>query len=1725
MRQIGHVSYITSAKQSSVLPLDSHKIRCAYATVTMAVIAFGAFIPSFVMAGTLTARPAYALNNNLACNCVIFRFDDIQDYWIAPVQKAVMDKFLEKNQKVSLGIIMNYIGKDVNIMSKVDEGASRGLFELDLHGWNHVDYSTLSPQDQENTLFSAHDKLETLFGVNSPVFITPYNKFNNSTLNAMENIQLKVISAEQDNDPYPWYKADGSGSDIKDSFGIYHLPETTTYAEHPPSSIVYIPESQIIAEVNSNIATYGYAVITIHPQDFAIMNGGVYTSQPDPQRIAELDRLIDAVLAQDHTIKNFQDLVGFTQQQALDKVPPTVIAPADIVIVSSGTLTNVTLGNPTVTDNADPQPTVTNNAPAGGFPLGTTVVTYEADDASGNSAYATQFVTIVQSTDAKVPKVATFLPLAGTVFSGPTSGVTINLSGMSMDYEILGGTQTNSLSPSTSSAAKTSSLSAVTFTTAGAVNGTLILRQAITLEAATTISAGTPVKTTTADAGLTLGTITASVAPGTGSSSTTHLLTLNIPFATTGQVTAKKIGVISTPLTLGSAQTSTVATGIGSPDLRINSGNAGGSGVKTVEVRVIPAGASSGDPYKQASPGGEHDWSTWTYSVLVKPSNLDVNHQTTLIARATDYFGNQAWYTIPITVNLSGTVDTSAPTMLPPPPRTVEASGPLTNVTLGFPTVSDNVTPTGSIVVTNNAPSAGFPIGVTTVTWTAKDAALNTATVTQKVTVKDTSKPTIKASNDILTGSTGPKTLVPLGSPVVSDLADPSPIMTNNAPTDGFPLGTTNVTWTATDHSGNIATDVQKVIIANDNQPPSITAPADISVQATGSITVIPLGEPTVSDNVDPNPIVTNNAPSGNEGTGFPIGTTIVTWTAMDHFGNLASADQIVNVLETIPPTFVEPPDKTVLSRGTLTPVYLTPPIVTDNADSHPTIVNNVTSSPDHIAMLPIGTKVVHWTATDASGNSASIDQEITVSDKAVVMTFDDEFKSQFTTAKPILDQYGFKATYFIITSRVGQGPGVMTWDDIRLLNATGDDIESHTVNHLHMNTLSLADLIYEVKQSGIELNNHGYDARIFTYPFNEGEQNKTLVGEIAKNYDLGRLGVANTMLLECNAWDISITNQTDCRTYDESGNVNYGTRYTIKAWTHNALDMAIQDQNEIYQLFVNEVNSPTHNVNGKIVEIPVLEYHSIDTAHTESSTNPTLFANEMQYLHDNDFVVLTMDDLAYNSTSNTLYIKQEPLHDSEAPFIQAPADVGIAKTGILTQVSLGQPVVGDNRDRPLDIEVTNNAPAAGFPVGMTTVTWTAMDSSGNTATATQRVYVLNSADTIDASVAITTPTSGANIVGTPKAVKVTVQGTASDAQSQVAKVEVRSDLPADISYILATPNAPGDWSTWSVNLYFRTQGPETLVARVIDVFGNVDTVSMPINVTFAVDTLPPSITAPPNVTVMATGALTSVSLGTPAVIDDTDPAPTVTSNAPAGGFSPGTTTVTWTARDASNNIATATQNVTVTDTGLPTVAITSPANNAVIVGPTGNVDVNLAGTASDSSSGIQKVEVKSGAAGAVFQMATPGSPGNWTTWSAVLNFATPGPQTIIAKATDNAGNTQQFTIAVSISFTSDATKPTISISSPLNNAVMTGPASGVAISITGSASDFGSGLNAVELKLGAGAYKSVTPMTPGDWSSWSSQLTIKSSGTYTIIARATDNARNQQWAILTITVNLGVGP
>ncbi|AZV55240.1 polysaccharide deacetylase family protein [Clostridium sp. AWRP] len=88
------------------------------------------------------------------------------------------------------------------------------------------------------------------------------------------------------------------------------------------------------------------------------------------------------------------------------------------------------------------------------------------------------------------------------------------------------------------------------------------------------------------------------------------------------------------------------------------------------------------------------------------------------------------------------------------------------------------------------------------------------------------------------------------------------------------------------------------------------------------------------------------------------------------------------------------------------------------------------------------------------------------VPNKSVVITLDDGYKDNYENAFPILKEFGFKATVFMITSSVNNEKDFLTSSELKQMDSYGMDIESHTVNHDKLDRLTYDKQIQTLKDS-----------------------------------------------------------------------------------------------------------------------------------------------------------------------------------------------------------------------------------------------------------------------------------------------------------------------------------------------------------------------------------------------------------------------------------------------------------------------------------------------------------------------------------------------------------------------------------------------------------------------------------------------------------------------------------
>ena len=288
-----------------------------------------------------------------------------------------------------------------------------------------------------------------------------------------------------------------------------------------------------------------------------------------------------------------------------------------------------------------------------------------------------------------------------------------------------------------------------------------------------------------------------------------------------------------------------------------------------------------------------------------------------------------------------------------------------------------------------------YPVGTTTVTWRATDSDSRLASCPQRVIVTNTDAPTISCPTNrtftaapgtcektVLIEDLGTPSTTPFGLPLTAERSDS---LSLGAP---YPVGQTVITWTATDSFGRSVSCDQTITVTGtgDTSPPVLSVPPDVLAFTSSCSALLDdeLGVATATDDCSSSVNITRTGvPAGFV---FPTGTTNVTYKATDGSGNMTTGIQHVTVKESpaIPPTVTAPANVladtgpgaticgTVVSDATLG-------VATAN-DNCPGVTIARTGVPAG-NVFPVGTTTVIYTATDASGNTASANQTVTVTD------------------------------------------------------------------------------------------------------------------------------------------------------------------------------------------------------------------------------------------------------------------------------------------------------------------------------------------------------------------------------------------------------------------------------------------------------------------------------------------------------------------------------------------------------------------------------------------------------------------------------------------------------------------------------------------------------------------------------------------------------------------------
>jgi len=393
------------------------------------------------------------------------------------------------------------------------------------------------------------------------------------------------------------------------------------------------------------------------------------------------------------------------------------------------------------------------------------------------------------------------------------------------------------------------------------------------------------------------------------------------------------------------------------------------------------------------------------------------------------------------TVTSSVNKDTTGPAVSVPASITVDADSadgtPASNAAiaafLGEATAADATD--GSVAVTNDAPAV-FPVGATTVTFSASDVLGNVGSNTAIVTVEDQSPPVINAPTVFVVLGTEAglsateQTIVDfIASVTATDKVDGVLASITNDGPEFYPFGETSVTFTAVDAAGNQATATTVVNVSLDPIAPELTIADSISINVDMPNSVLASSEPVIAEFIDAAAATDNKDDDStliitNDGLDeYPVGETVITFSVSDAAGNTTtkSASITLVVLDTdgdglpdfyetangldpedasdasgdadgdgisnldeyaggtdpnkdeLPPELTIPADISMAATGRMTEVALGAASAVDNKDGA------LSPTPSATGPFKSGMYAITWAISDAAGNSSIAVQSVEI--------------------------------------------------------------------------------------------------------------------------------------------------------------------------------------------------------------------------------------------------------------------------------------------------------------------------------------------------------------------------------------------------------------------------------------------------------------------------------------------------------------------------------------------------------------------------------------------------------------------------------------------------------------------------------------------------------------------------------------------------------------------------
>jgi hypothetical protein len=958
-------------------------------------------------------------------------------------------------------------------------------------------------------------------------------------------------------------------------------------------------------------------------------------------------------------------------------------------------------------------------------------------------------------------------------------------------------------------------------------------------------------------------------------------------------------------------------------------------------------------------------------------------------------------------------------------------------VTYPTPTATDACEGAETVTCT---PASGstFPVGNNTVTCTAGDSSGNTGTCSFTVTVPDKTAPVVTCPGAI-TKSNDPNqcSAVVTYNASASDACEAALTPTCNPPSGStFPVGTTTVTCTASDSSGNTGTCGFTVTV-KDTQAPSLSCPSNKTVECPGDTSPTATGQATATDNCGSATVTSSDSIVAGCGN---TKTITRTWTATDPSGNNTNCTQTITVVDTTAPVLSGvPADTTVECNAVPAAATVT---ASDNCDGSVAVSFSQTSTQTASGCGQFNYTITRtWSAHDACNNSSSQSQTITVHD----------------TTAPVLSGQGADTTVECPAMPSFTAP-----------TASDNCDASPTISFSDVTTPGSCPQDYSVTRTWTATDACGNTSASVSQTITVVDTTQPVLN-----------GVPANATVECDAVPAA-ANVTATDSCDPSPTVSFQQTRTdgncpnnyslTRTWT--ATDACNNSATATQTITVHDTTAPviscpaevTTNTDAGQCYASGVALGSPTTSDNCGGTVTVVNNAPSQFATGTNLVLWTATDSCGNSSTCT---QKVIVVDNQAPVLSGcPAPM--ASFQCYSQVPAAATVTAsDNCNGSVTVSVSESQSNPGSICSNTiTRTWTATDASGNTASCTQTIVVNDTtpptltcpSDKQLACGASTDPSNTGTATATDNCgglIKMSYADTATSsncAGQAVDRVWTATDdcgnsatctqhitfvntqppqisCPADKTVECSAPKVPSatGMATASVACgapavvtYSDSVTPGscpnnytiTRAWAAADSCGNSATCVQTITVR---DTTPPTMTCPASVTQPAGSGQCSaaVNYATPTASDSCGTASVVCAPPSGSTFQKGTNTVMCTATDACGNTSACSFTVTVTDTQNPTITCPSNIVTNTAPGQCQSAALTYAPTASDNCPGVT----------------TSCTPPSGSTFAK-------GTNTVACTATDASGNTANCSFSVTVV---DTTPPTITC--PPNTTVAVLPA------------------------------------------------------------------------------------